>query len=123
MKKSKWISPLGESVSDHFARMLKSDPELRALAEKYWLAEQIARLLIRYRMDRRLTPSALGKLLKMNSATVLRLESGQHTPSPETIGRIMTALKKEVVFVDAPGAKAKRHKAKGKNGRSSSKAA
>lgn len=100
------VSALGESVTRHQARNRKADREYHAFEEQMLVAEQIARLLIAYRMKHNLTQRQLGDSLGMKESAISRLESGQHTPSVNTICRITAGLKKKLVFADARERKA-----------------
>jgi len=96
---------------------MKTSPEYRALAEKLWFAEEIARLLIRYRMAHGLSQKALGRRLGMEESAISRLESGQHTPSGKTVNRILIAFKKQIVFVDVRDVQIKRQRRPRSKGR------
>jgi ribosome-binding protein aMBF1 (putative translation factor) len=95
------VSPVGDGIAQHRAHRRKADPKYRAFEEQARVAEQIARLLIKYRMDHNLTQRQLGDHLDMKESAISRLESGQHTPSVSTICRITATLEKRLVFADA----------------------
>ena len=98
--KNESISPIGESVSGHTARK-RTDPHYAALAEKFVFANEIATLLIGYRMKHSLTQKQLAERLGLTVPEVSRLEHGRHNPNTRTVERIAYALGKRIAFVDA----------------------
>ena len=68
-----------------------ANPEYRRAAEKYAVAEQVARVLIRFRHDRRLTQKDAAIELGMTESMVCRLERGDHVPNVETMLRVAEA--------------------------------
>lgn len=94
------VSPLGESIDDDHRRNLQ-DKSYRDATLKYEVAEQIARLLIGYRLEHQLTQRQLGERLGTTESGVSRLESGQHTPNLDTLSRILRVLGKRIEFAEA----------------------
>lgn len=68
------------------------DPEVGAELARTAVANQLAILLIQYRVDQGLTQTALARTLGMSQPAVARLESGDHAPSLATLGRMSTIL-------------------------------
>lgn len=74
------------------------DPEFRAEWERTALARAIANTLVGYRVEHRLSQSALAEQLGMKQPAVARLESGEHNPSLETLQRLVRTLDIELVL-------------------------
>jgi DNA-binding XRE family transcriptional regulator len=68
------------------------DPEVAAEMARTAVANQLAILLIQYRVDHGLTQTALARRLGMSQPAVARLESGDHAPSLATLGRLSRVL-------------------------------
>jgi len=64
------------------------DPLFRAEWERLAPARGIAIRLIGFRVDHGLTQTALAKQIGVSAATINRLETGEHFPSPRTLARI-----------------------------------
>lgn len=84
------ISPLGDSVSDDI-RASMQDPAYRRAWAKYAVAEELARTLIRFRIDRGLTQKEAARVLHMTESMVCRLERANHNPSVATMLRVAEA--------------------------------
>jgi ribosome-binding protein aMBF1 (putative translation factor) len=61
------------------------DPEFRAEWERTALARVVAEAVIRYRAERSLSQTALGRLLGWSQPVVARLEAAEHNPSMDTL--------------------------------------
>jgi ribosome-binding protein aMBF1 (putative translation factor) len=68
------------------------DPEVAAELERTAVANQLAILVIQYRVDHRLTQTALGRQLGMKQPAVARLEAGDHEPTLATLSRVSNKL-------------------------------
>lgn len=68
------------------------DPEVAAELARTALANQLAILVIRYRVDHGLTQTALARKLGMQQPQVARLEAGDHEPSVATLARLANRL-------------------------------
>jgi transcriptional regulator with XRE-family HTH domain len=68
-----------------------ADPEYRRVAAKYAVAEEVARVLIRFRNDRRLTQKEAAIDFGMTEKTVCRLERVDRVPSVSTMLRVAEA--------------------------------
>lgn len=71
------ISPVGTAVSDHIQESLRN-PKFRAEYERLAPYEALARLVIKRRGELGLTQAELAAQLGTTTATVSRIESGQH---------------------------------------------
>ncbi|HEX3467256.1 MAG TPA: helix-turn-helix transcriptional regulator [Candidatus Elarobacter sp.] len=97
MKTRAALSPLG---SDHaaVAAARAENPSYRAASLRLVVAEKVARLLIGYRQQQRLTQAELAAALGMKESAVSRLESGDHVPNIATLGRIAEVCNVDVVL-------------------------
>jgi ribosome-binding protein aMBF1 (putative translation factor) len=68
------------------------DPEVAAELARTAVANQLAILVIRYRVDHELTQTALARRLGMSQPAVARLEAGDHEPSVATLMRLARHL-------------------------------
>lgn len=84
------VSPLGPTVADD-ARAAMADPAFRRAWEKYAVAEEVARTLIRFRLERGLTQKDAARVLGMTESMVCRLERGDHIPNVATMLRVANA--------------------------------
>jgi transcriptional regulator with XRE-family HTH domain len=71
---------------------MADDPGYRKEYLKSRFANQVAVTIIRWRTEHDLTQAKLADLLGMRQPNIARLESGEHTPSLETLGRISSQL-------------------------------
>src|SRR5947209_1748896 len=97
-------SPIGRTVSEAIKQRL-TDPEYRAEFERLQPFEEIARQLIRIRMDHSLTQEALAERVGTTKSAISRLESGQHSPNVATLRKIAAAFGGNLVIsFDVPKA-------------------
>jgi DNA-binding XRE family transcriptional regulator len=68
------------------------DPEFRAEWDRSAFAEAVALRIIGYRVEHQMTQTALARELGMKQPAVARLESGDVTPSLDTLSRLATRL-------------------------------
>lgn len=87
-----WKSPAGTPVDEAIARRARRNPEYRAELERIWPYEQIARQVIRLRMDHGLSQQALAERVGTTKSAISRLESGQHAPTVATLNKIALAF-------------------------------
>ena len=85
-------SPIGRTVEDSIAEWARDDPEFRAELERIWPYEQIARQVIRLRMDHGLSQQALAERVGTTKSAISRLESGQHPTTVATLNKIALAF-------------------------------
>lgn len=69
-----------------------ADPEFQEEWDRTALARTVAERLVAYRAERGLTQTALARRLGMKQPAVARLESGDHTPSLDTLWRLASRL-------------------------------
>jgi ribosome-binding protein aMBF1 (putative translation factor) len=77
---------------DDVVREQLADPEFQGEWDRTALARAVAERIVAYRAERGLTQTGLGKLLAMQQPAVARLESGEHTPSLDTLWRLASRL-------------------------------
>jgi DNA-binding XRE family transcriptional regulator len=71
---------------------LMQDPEVAQARQETELARKVARFLVAYRAEHRLTQTALAQKLGMRQPAVARLEAGDHNPTFRTLVRLAGAL-------------------------------
>ena len=85
-------SPVGTSVAEASARRARQSAEYRAELERLWPCEQIARQVIRLRMDHGLSQQALAERVGTTKSAISRLESGRHPSTVATLNKIAFAF-------------------------------
>jgi DNA-binding XRE family transcriptional regulator len=80
-----------KSHRDVIAEDLK-DPGYRAEWERTQFADEVALRVIEYRVEHRLTQTALARRLGMQQPHIARLEAGDHEPSLTTLRRLSKVL-------------------------------
>ena len=73
-------------------KILLKDPEVRKALEETELEFQIARNLIKLRIEKGLTQAQLAKKLKTKQSVISRVEGAQTTPSLSFLKRLAQAL-------------------------------
>ena len=68
------------------------DPEVVAELARTAVANQLAILVIQYRVEHGLTQTALARQLGMRQPAIARLEAGDHEPSVATLARLANKL-------------------------------
>jgi DNA-binding XRE family transcriptional regulator len=81
------ISPIGTDFREYL-ELRRRDPEYAAAEAELAPLEALARILIAYRIEQRLTQKALAQRVGTSETAICRLESGQHKPSVETLVKI-----------------------------------
>ncbi len=69
-----------------------ADPEVHDAWDRTALARTVAQRLVAYRVEHRLTQTALARQLRMKQPAVARLESGEHTPTIDMLWRLASRL-------------------------------
>ncbi len=88
------MAKLSESqTSREFAGADERDPAVAAELARTAVANQLAILVIQYRVDHGLTQTALARLLGVKQAAVARMEAGDHEPTLATLARLSRALR------------------------------
>lgn len=95
------IPPVGDTHKAGRGRRAQH-PAYQEALEEIAPFEQLARMVLRLRMERDLTQQALAGLLGTSVPTISRLESGQHRPNVETLQKLARAFDRQLVvgFVD-----------------------
>lgn len=70
----------------------RKDPGVEAELARTAVANQLAILLIQYRVEHGLTQTALARQLGMRQPAIARLEAGDHEPSVATLARLANKL-------------------------------
>ncbi len=95
------VSPVG---TDHATarRRRQQDPAYQAASRELAPYEQLARMVIVFRMQRELTQQQLADQLGTSVSAVSRLESGNHRPNVETLQKLAHAFDRQLVigFID-----------------------
>jgi len=90
-------TPLGLTLDAHVAAA-ELDDDYREARARLAPFEQVARLLIRYRMDHGLSPTQRGERTGISHSVVSRIETGQHRTNLETLSKIALALGRRLVI-------------------------
>jgi phage-related protein/DNA-binding XRE family transcriptional regulator len=94
-------TPIGLTLDAHIAAG-ELDDEYREARARLAPFEQVARLLIRYRMDHGLSQTQLGERTGISHSVVSRIETGQHRTNLETLSKIALALGRRLVLSFEP---------------------
>lgn len=87
------MSKLSESkTGDQLLREDLKDPEVAAELARTAVANQLAILVIKYRVEHGLTQTALARQLGMRQPAIARLEAGDHEPSVAMLARLANKL-------------------------------
>ena len=78
------------------------DPEFAAEWQRTALAREFADVILRYRIDEKLSQRQLAKRLGVSQPRVAKLESGEHNPSVDTIVSVVRQLGVEFAIDIAP---------------------
>lgn len=89
MKKA---SPIGSTAREASARRAARSPEYRDELRRLEQYEEVARSIIHLRMKHEMTQEVLACRIGTTKSAISRLESGQHRPNVETLGRIAQAF-------------------------------
>ena len=99
------VSPIGRTAAEDSRRRALRNKEYRAELERLQPFEEVARQVIRLRMDHQLSQEALARRVGTTKSAISRLESGQHAPNLGTLQRIAAAFGGHVVIsFDVPEA-------------------
>ena len=90
-------SPVGDAHAPGRGRRSR-DPAHRAALEELAPFEQLARMVLKLRMERDLTQQQLADLLGTSVPAISRLESGQHRPNVETLQKLARACGRQLVI-------------------------
>ncbi len=91
-------TPIGETADAASDRRAARSPEYRAQRAERQSFREIAWLLIKYRMDKRLSQRELAELVGTSYSQISRIESGRHRTNLDTLARIAHALDLRMVL-------------------------
>ena len=75
-----------------FREELMQDPDVKAAYDAHAADRELARAIIRQRMEQKITQQELAERMQVPQGNISRLESGSRTPTLETLRRAATAL-------------------------------
>lgn len=99
-----WISPIGQSVTEHAEQRATQSPEYRAAREEYARIRElrktnpIAAHLRERRYELGLTQREVAQAARTSHSAISRMENGAHTPSLATLRRIAAVLDEELLL-------------------------
>lgn len=85
-------SAIGSTAEAGQRRRARRSAAYRAEQERLAPYEEIARIVIRYRMELDLTQKELADRMGTSHSAISRIESGQHPTKPDTLRRLAEAL-------------------------------
>jgi DNA-binding XRE family transcriptional regulator len=98
------ISPVGSRVSDDVARWEAEDPRFAAERDRLRPYREVAKLVIVLRTRQGISQEELARRVGTSKSAIVRLESGRHKPSMETLRRVAEAFGGRLaVTIDVPG--------------------
>ena len=96
--KRKSVSPVGSTASEAAGRRARRSRGYREARERLAPYEQLARIVIRRRLELDLTQEQLAGRMGTSHSAISRIESGQHSTSVQTLQRLAEALEMRLVF-------------------------
>jgi ribosome-binding protein aMBF1 (putative translation factor) len=91
-------SPIGSTAGEASRRRARRSAGYRETRERLAPYEQLARIVIRRRMELGLTQEELASRMRTSHSAISRIESGQHSTSVQTLQRLATALEMRFVM-------------------------
>ncbi|HZO49109.1 MAG TPA: helix-turn-helix transcriptional regulator [Gaiellaceae bacterium] len=98
MAQAKSKSPIGSAAGEASRRRGRRNAAYREAQERLAPYEQLARIVIRRRMDLGLTQEELARRMGTSYSAISRIESGQHSTSVQTLQRLAAALEMRFVM-------------------------
>ena len=95
------VHPIGLSLDAHIAAA-ELDDEYRSARARLDAFEQVARLLIRYRIDHGLSQTQLAERAGVSHSVVSRIETGQHRTNLDTLARMARSLGRRLAISFEP---------------------
>jgi ribosome-binding protein aMBF1 (putative translation factor) len=95
---SKPSSPIGSAASEGSRRRARRSAPYREAQERLAPYEQLARIVVRRRMELGLTQEELADRMSTSHSAISRIESGQHSTSVQTLQRLAAALEMRFVM-------------------------
>jgi ribosome-binding protein aMBF1 (putative translation factor) len=96
--KGKKASPVGSTAAEGSGRRSRRSPGYRQARDRLAAYEQLARIVIRRRMELGLTQQQLAERMGTSHSAISRIESGQHATSVQTLQRLAEALEMRFVL-------------------------
>jgi ribosome-binding protein aMBF1 (putative translation factor) len=96
--KNKSLSPAGSPAGEASGRRARRSAGYREARARLAPYEQLARIVIRRRMELGLTQEDLSKRMGTSHSAISRIESGQHGTSVRTLQRLAAALEMRFVM-------------------------
>jgi ribosome-binding protein aMBF1 (putative translation factor) len=96
--KSRTVSPVGSTAAEAAGRRARRSAGYRESRSRRAPYEQLARIVIRRRMDLGLTQEQLAERMGTSHSAISRIESGQHGTSVQTLQRLAGALEMRFVM-------------------------
>jgi ribosome-binding protein aMBF1 (putative translation factor) len=90
--------PVGSTAAEGAAQRARRSAGYREAQERLAPYEQLARIVIRRRLDLGLTQEQLAERMGTSHSAISRIESGQHSTSVQTLQRLATALEMRFVM-------------------------
>lgn len=88
--------------ADEVLAVRLEDPKFRAAWARTTLARAVALAVVGYRVEHHLTQTQLARMLGMRQPHLARLETGEHTPSIETLQHLARVLGLRFIIDVAP---------------------
>jgi ribosome-binding protein aMBF1 (putative translation factor) len=92
------VSPIGSSAAEPAGGRAHRSAAYREARARLAPYEQLARIVIRRRMELGLTQEELAKRMGTSHSAISRIESGQHGTSVQTLQRLAAALEMRFVM-------------------------
>ncbi len=94
----KIVSPVGSTVAEAAGRRARRSSGYGEARERLAPYEQLARIVIRRRVELNLTQEQLAERMGTSHSAISRIESGQHGTSVRTLQRLAAALEMRFVI-------------------------
>lgn len=85
-------SPIGSTAGESSRRRAKTSATYRREQARLAPYEEIARLVIRHRLEQGLTQQELAERMETSHSAISRIENGRHKTSASTLQRLADAL-------------------------------
>ncbi len=96
--KSSEVGPVGSTAAEAAGRRARRSPGYREARQQLAPYEQLARIVIRRRLELDLTQEQLAERMGTSHSAISRIESGQHGTSVRTLQRLAAALEMRFLF-------------------------
>lgn len=96
-RRAKAVSPIGTPSGEAASRRASRSAAYRAERDRLTGYEQIARIVIKRRMELGLSQQQVAQRMGTSNTAISRIESGQHATKQETLARLADALEMRYV--------------------------